>query len=273
MNKDISVLVCGLSEIASAIARRLFSEDCAVAIHQSAPPRTLRRRMAFADAWFDGVATLDGVEARRADVNGEFILGLSTRQFMPLLTQPFVDVTGRWPWDVIVSVQAEEDLSFENIGGLANLTLGLGPNYAAGVNCDAVIETQGPDPGAIVRSGRAPARHRRADDEGSSGRGVIAPASGVFAATKLIGAVVEAGEALGAIGETIVIAPVAGRIRGIVRKGQAVVKGALIAEISATPGARVAGITKRNRLISRGVAFAIEMEAGGWEPVLFDSRT
>jgi xanthine dehydrogenase accessory factor len=169
MSGDLSVLVCGLCETASAIARRLFAEDCAVAIHQSAPPRTLRRRMAFADAWFDGVATLDGVETRRADVNGEFILGLSTRQFMPLLTQPFIDVTGRWPWDVIVSVRADEESPFENISGLAALTLGLGPGYAAGVNCDAVIETMGPDPGAILRCASAPARRQAPADDGSSG--------------------------------------------------------------------------------------------------------
>jgi xanthine dehydrogenase accessory factor len=226
--------------------------------------------MAFADAWFDGIATLDGVEARRADVNGEFILGLSTRQFIPLLTQPFIDVSGRWPWDVIVSVQADGEPSFENISGLAGLTLGLGQSYAAGVNCDAVIEMEGPDPGGIVRSGRVPARRQVPADQHSSGR-VLAPASGVFAPTKLIGAVVAAGEAFGAIGETLVIAPAAGRIRGAVRKGQAVVKGAMIADLTTTPGARVAGITKRNRLISRGVAFAVEMEAGGWEPVLFET--
>lgn len=271
MSGELSVLVCGLGETASAIARRLFAEERAVAIHQSAPPRTLRRRMAFADAWFDGVATLDGVEARRADVNGEFILGLSTRQFIPLLTQPFINVAGRWPWDVIVSVQASEDPSFENISGLANLTLGLGPHYAAGVNCDAVIETDGPDPGGILRSGRGPARRQKAADDRSSGRRVLAPASGVFATAKFIGAVVEAGEALGAIGETVVTAPAAGRIRGIVRKGQAVVEGAVIADLSTTAGALVAGISKRNQLISRGAAFAVEMEAGGWEPVLFET--
>jgi xanthine dehydrogenase accessory factor len=150
--------------------------------------------------------------------------------------------------------------------------LGLGPGYAAGVNCDAVIETMGPDPGAILRCASAPARRQAPADDGSSGRGVRAPASGVFAATKLIGAVVEAGEALGAIGETLVIAPASGRIRGVVRKGQAVAKGAMIADLATTPGARVAGISKRNRLISRGVAFAVEMEAGGWAPVLFETR-
>jgi len=63
MSKDKCVLVCGIGEAASAAARRLFGEGYAVALYRATPPRLLRRRMSFADAWFDAQAQLDGVEA------------------------------------------------------------------------------------------------------------------------------------------------------------------------------------------------------------------
>ena len=271
MSEEIYVLVCGIDDIASAIARRLFGEERMVVIHQPAPPRTLLRRMAYSDAWFDGYASLDGIEARRADLSSEFLLGLQTRQFIPLLTQRFSDVVERWPWDVIVSLQTEGDSSPEDIRSCADLTIGLGRDFIAGVHCDVVIETAGADPGAIIRSGGASRTQTRAGYEEERLCDIFAPASGVFQASKIIGAVVEAGEALGFIGERMVEAPVSGRVRGLVRNGQAVVAGSLISEIATSTTVTVAGVSKRNQLISSGVAFAVEAETSGWEPISFQT--
>src|SRR5262245_16970513 len=62
----VAVLVRGVGDVGSAVAHRLFSDGYAVALHDSPRPATTRRRMAFADAVFDGAARLDGVEARLA---------------------------------------------------------------------------------------------------------------------------------------------------------------------------------------------------------------
>jgi len=271
MSEETCVLVCGIGETASAVARRLFVEARAVAIHQATPPRTLRRKMAFSDAWFDGAASLEGIEARRADLSSEFLLGLRARQFIPVLTQRFTEAAERWPWDVIVAVHAEDDSPSEYVKSYADLTIGLGGDFIAGADCDIVIETQGPDPGAILRSGRAPLRRQRMSDGNCEDRcDIFAPSSGLFHATKIIGAFVETGETLGSIGETAVRAVASGRIRGLVRKGQAVAAGSAIAEIVTSNSTRVAGVSHRNQLISRGVAFAVEMEVGGWVPAPFE---
>ena len=74
---------------------------------------------------------------------------------------------------------------------------------------------------------------------------------------------VEAGEAFGTIDGVPAPAPYAGRIRGIIKQGRAVGVGAPLADIAPASGAQVAGITPRNRLIARGVAFAVEMQAEG----------
>jgi xanthine dehydrogenase accessory factor len=75
MSKDKSILICGIGEAASAVARRLYAEGYLVCLYRSEAPSVLRRRMTFADAWYDGYALLDGVEARRADIMAEFQIG------------------------------------------------------------------------------------------------------------------------------------------------------------------------------------------------------
>ena len=88
MNDQKCVLVFGIDETASAVARMLLLSGYSVAIHQPTPPTTLRRKMAFADAWYDGAAMLDGVQARRADLSSDFLIGLGNRMFIPVLTHP-----------------------------------------------------------------------------------------------------------------------------------------------------------------------------------------
>jgi len=141
MTIDKSVLVCGIGETASATARRLHGEGYAVAIFRATAPRLLRRRMSYADVWFDGFATLDGVEARRADVACEFLLGLQTRSFIPLLRQQLRDVLGRWPFDAIVACREDEEPLPPSLIDLAEITIGLGPGFTPGGHCDLVIET------------------------------------------------------------------------------------------------------------------------------------
>ena len=63
----VRVLIRGVGEIGSAVARRLFIAGHAVVVHDGEQPTTTRRGMAFADAVFDGHATLDGVTAVRVD--------------------------------------------------------------------------------------------------------------------------------------------------------------------------------------------------------------
>ena len=269
MSKDQSVLVCGIGEAASATARRLFGEGYAVALHRATPPRDLRRRMCFADAWFDGGAQLDGIEARRADVACEFLVGLQTRNFIPLLRTRLWEVLERWPWDVIVATREDGEPSPISLRDLAGLTIGLGEGFAAGKDCDLVVETDCRDPGAILREGDPP-QGRLPRASAAQCFEVLAPRPGLFRAAASIGALVDVGERLGAILDAEILSPVAGRIRGMARKEAAVGQGAPIVEIAAARNARVAGISEENRLVSRGVAFAVEMESEGWARLSFE---
>lgn len=271
MSDQICVLVSGIDETASAVARMLLLSGNAVAIHQPRPPTLLRRKMAFADAWYDGAAILDGVQARRADLSSDFLIGIRNRMFIPVLTHSFADAIGRWAWDAIVDAQAPEERRRERIKSHAELTVALGPGPVAGVDADVVIETFGPDVGAILRIGAArspsPSERERLLDDAHH---VFAPETGIFATERFIGQVVNAGEPLGFIGSRPISSPVAGRIRGLQRNGRAVVEGTTVADIATQTSTQVSGSSRTNQLIARGVAFAIEMEFAGWTPVSFD---
>lgn len=164
MVEPCCVLVYGLDETASAVARMLLLAGHAVAMHELSPPAVLRRKMAFSDAWYDGAAALDSVEARRADRDADLLMGFRGGAYIPVLTHPLIDVVGRWPWDVIVDARQDPEAKDKRRRSDAGLTIVLGPGATAGSDCDLVIETAGADPGAIVRNGRAkagPSVHKR----------------------------------------------------------------------------------------------------------------
>lgn len=260
------VLVLGVGETASAIARELFLADHIVALHEASPPPDLRRKMTFSDAWFDGSSVLEGVEARRADLVAEFMLGLRSRMFLPVLTHPLADILDRWPWEIVVDAVTAPRREPFAVKGLAGLTIGVSPGSIPGATCDLAVDAHGKDPGAIRRPGDGPAPEAEPEED----EPVRARAAGIFTKIKDIGNIVEAGEAFGAIDGAPVAAPHGGRIRGIIKQGRAVAVGAPLADIAASTGAQVAGMTARNRLVARGVAFAIEMQVEGWTPVAWD---
>ncbi|WP_036259964.1 hypothetical protein [Methylocapsa aurea] len=271
MSEETSILVFGMDELASAVARKLHLAGHAVAIHQPTPPTTIRRRMAFADAWTDGACTFEGVEARRADKTKDFLSGLRSGMFIPVLWHPFEDVTTRWPWDVLVDARPRTDKPRQHLRELSDLTIGLGSGFVAGETCDIVIDVGSRDPGAVLRSGSIAEHGPGPDAPLDDGAMVLAPMHGRFHGSKLLGEPIEAGQILGFIGTTAVMASATGRLRGLARDGAAVGKGAPVAEVVTSPDAVFAGITKRDRLIARSVAFVVEMERAGYTPISLEN--
>jgi len=271
MNEETSVLVFGMDELASAIARKLHLDGHAVALHQPSPPTTFRRRMAFADAWYEGSATFEGVEARRSDKAKDFLAGLRSGQFIPILWHSFDEVTERWPWDVLVDATPPNGRARRVLKPLADLSIGVGPGFVAGETCDIVIDTRAADPGAVLRAGSIGEPQFPRDDPFGDGTLVLAPEGGLFQVSRFIGEKVSPGDILGFVGATAIEAPAAGRLRGLARDGAALTNGAPVAEIASSPSADVVGICKRDRLIARSVAFVIEMERSGWAPISLES--
>jgi xanthine dehydrogenase accessory factor len=270
MSDDTSVLVLGMDELASAIARKLHLAGYAVAIHQPTPPRTIRRRMAFADAWTDGACAFEGVEAQRADRTKDLIAALRGGAFIPVLRHPFEEVTARWPWDVIVDARERASGAPEKLRQHSDFTIGLGRGFCAAEHCDVVIDIGGRDPGAVLRQGSIVRKECAEDLRFGDGRMVVAPRHGVFHSAKRLCDPIKKGEIIGSVGATEVLAPAAGRLRGLARDG-AVARSAEIAEIVVLSTTETAGVARRDKLIARSVAFVIEMERAGHAPISLEN--
>ncbi len=122
-----------------------------------------------------------------------------------------------------------------------------------------------------MRTGAPPLRDPVEENGFEEGTLVHAPHHGLFHGSKLLGEPVETGDIVGWIGTTSIQTPCSGRLRGVARDGAAVPKGAEIAEVVPASGVECVGITKRDRLIARSVAFVIEMEREGWVPISLEN--
>jgi xanthine dehydrogenase accessory factor len=225
-------LVRGIGDVGSGVAHTLFRAGHAVAIHGESAPTTHRRLMSFADAVFDGRATLEGVEARRMEAAESIGLALHGKE-LPIWVGAFETIHDAERWDVLVDARMRKRSVPENQRGLARLTIGLGPGFVAGDSVDVVIETGWDNLGAIIRTGasaplagepREIMGHRR-------DRLLYAPASGKFSSDRTIGDLVVAGQTIGAIDGQTLAAPLTGAIRGLTRSGIAVTKGTKLVEI------------------------------------------
>ena len=262
MDEPICILVLGLGPIASATARLLLLAGHSVALQRRAPPKVLRRRMSFADAWRKGAAALDGVEARLVRSDRAFLAGLRQKDFIPL-------VDGRRDAEMAMGRGCRRDKRNRRrprrSGHFsARLRICLGAGRDAGDDCDLVIATDGPDPGALIRKGRAPAPRRTPGDVALSEKSLVAaPFSGTFQPVREIGDRVEKDDVLGLLGPTPVRSRQAGRVLGLANE-EVFAEGEPVAEVTIRRDAPVSGVARSDQALARAVHLAIEMEWSGW---------
>jgi xanthine dehydrogenase accessory factor len=215
--------------------------------------------MAFADAIFDGACELDGVRARRVDDVGRLRDGGATDV---LVTTAALDaVLAAVTPDVLVDARMRKRAQPERQRGLAPLTIGLGPNFVAGQTTDVAIETQwGEQLGTVVERGptRALGGEPRSFDGHGRERFVYAPVAGVMRTRAQIAQRVHAGETVATIGDTPLLAPLDGILRGLVHDGVPVAARAKVVEVDPRGDVtKVTGIGVRPRRIAEGVLAAI----------------
>ena len=257
------VLVRGLNDVASATAHGLFMQGYAVAIqHEHQPPKTHRRRMGFADAFFDGSVALDGVLARRCATPAEMAGELRARTSIPVVVGDLRHWLEALRCTVLIDARMRKRLPPESHCGMAALTIGLGPGHVAPETADVVIETLWGDRlGTVLREGPAlpVTGEPRAIDGVGRERIVYAPVAGLLRSDLEIGEPVEAGALVATIDGTPIRAPISGTLRGLTRPGVSVVRGDKVLEVDPRPPERAgfSGLGERPRRIAEGVALAI----------------
>jgi xanthine dehydrogenase accessory factor len=137
------ILIRGGGDLATGVAIRLIRSGLRVVITELAQPLAVRRTVSFAEAVYAGEITVEGITARRVTdpTDSLNVLNVLGKQQIPVLVDPDCVAAKLLHPAVIVDGRMTKHPP-EAIGYSPALYIGLGPGFEAGVNCQAVIETQ-----------------------------------------------------------------------------------------------------------------------------------
>lgn len=255
-------VILGTNEIASAVAVHLHRGGYGVVMAHDPLPPVIRRKMAFHDALFDDAVSVAGVTAGGAETSLEIRAALARGPAVIVTELGLLDLIVLRALDVLVDARMEKYRPTPDLRRLARLTIGLGPGFSGGVNCDVAIETRPGKTGRIVQHGYTDAPDELPRRLGNSGedRFVRAETAGRWHTAIEIGTRVFKNFIIGHLGNTPVRAPFDGILRGVVRDGCEVPAGIKLLEID--PRGRRAswtGIDSRGQIIAKAVVTAIAL--------------
>jgi len=234
------VVVRGAGDLATGCIVRLVRAGFRVAALETAEPSSIRRTVCLSEAMYQGKAEVEGVRAIRTGSLEELKAALA--RFgpggpVPLLEDPLCAVLPHLrPLCLVDAIIAKRNLGTRI--GMADVVVALGPGFEAGVDADAVVETnRGHDLGRVLLSGRAE------PDTGTPGliagvgreRVLHAPVAGRVTNLKQIGDQVRAFEPVLALsgpeGRTELAAGFDGMLRGLIRDGFMARTGLKVADV------------------------------------------
>lgn len=226
------VIVRGGGDIASGTIHRLHQAGFAVIILESFTPTAIRRTVSFSQAVFDGEMTIEGVTSKLCKHFDEIEKNLN-KNIIPVFCNPEGELIKKIkPLAVIDAILAKKNLGTKL--EMADIVIGLGPGFVAGVDVHAVIETKrGHSLGRVIYKGSA------AENTGEPGniagytieRVMYAPDSGKIKVIHDIGNIVEKDQVVAYVNNKEVKAKIPGMIRGMIQNGMEVFDGMKIADI------------------------------------------
>lgn len=230
--KNNIIIVRGGGDIATGTIHRLHNCGFSVLVLETKKPSSIRRKVSFSEAIYDGEITIEQVRAKYVKTIDEAMTCFK-ENVIPVMIDEAADIVAQVKPKVLV----DAILAKRNVGtnrDMANITIGLGPGFTAGKDVDAVIETmRGHNLGRIIYEGSAMENTGVPGNIGgfTKERVIYSPAAGTIKNIHHIGDLVEQGEVLAHIGDTPVLASICGVLRGLIRDGYTVTKGFKIADI------------------------------------------
>ncbi len=233
------ILVLGAGELATAVGWHLARAGVAVLHTEIARPLAVRRMVSFCEAVHEGRWTVEGVAAVLLGSPREAAAWMrghdpaqASSPCVGVVVDPGAEVMELLRFDAVVDARMMK----RNDGtilraGEGVLSIALGPGFIAGSGperVDFVIEThREAGAGRIIASGSA------MEDTGTpspvlghaADRVLRAPADGIFEPIVRIGDLVEEGRVLAQVNGVRLRAPFAGMIRGMLRSGTRVERG------------------------------------------------
>ncbi|VTZ27173.1 conserved hypothetical protein [Methylocella tundrae] len=257
-------IILGTNEIASATAVRLTWDGYLVILSHDPYPPVIRRGMAFHDALFEDRAQVDGITGERAETVMEIVGALAKPGHVVVTPFELTDLIALRTPDVLIDARMQKYRVTPDLRGISRLTIGFGPHFEVGVNCDVAIETHPTTTGKLIETGRTAVADGRARDLGGVGKDRFAYSDrhGLWRTPVDIGMRVFKGLVIGNHDGAPVCAPMDGFLRGVARDATVVPHGVKLLEID--PRGRAAswtGSDQRGRAIAEATAKAIRIGA------------
>ncbi|MFQ5851710.1 MAG: selenium-dependent molybdenum cofactor biosynthesis protein YqeB [Candidatus Binatia bacterium] len=256
---DLKVLVRGGGEMASGISHRLHRCHMRVFITEVPVPTTVRRRVAFAEAVYQGCHTVEGVQAVKVSSPRE-AAGVWENNGIPLFVDPEARVRDSVRPTVIVdAIMAKRNMGTDK--SHAPIVVGVGPGFEAGINVHAVVETnRGHHLGRVLWQGTAeedtgvPAPVSGYGDE----RVLRVPQKGFFRSLHEIGDLLGPGDIVARVDGHPICAQIRGVLRGLLKDGIEVEEGMKVGDIDPRGKSEYCYlISDKARAIAGGVLEAI----------------
>lgn len=234
------IVVRGGGDLATGVIQKLWRAGFKVAVLEVAKPLAIRRSVALCEAVRHGEAHVEDMRAYKVGSPQE-CPGVWECGHIPILVDPeAASLKILQPVAVVDAILAKRNIGTH--GGIAPITVALGPGFSAPDEVDAVIETmRGHNLGRLILSGAAMPNTGVPGEVGgkSAERVVHAPAAGIVRHVRSIGDAVLKGEILFYVGDAPVPSPLDGILRGLIAEGLTICKGLKSADVDPRPASDV----------------------------------
>ena len=233
--KDL-IIVRGGGDLATGTIYKLKKCGFPVLILEVANPSAIRRNVAFCEAVYQRMQTVENMTCHLAESLEQAEAFLREGKLTVLVDPSGESILKLKPLAVVDAIIAKKNLGTNK--NMASITVALGPGFAAGDDVDAVVETKrGHNLGRVLWTGSASPNTGIPGIIGGYGkeRVIHCPANGILRNVKHITDTVSKGEIIAVVetenGTVPVEASLDGILRGLIRDGYPVTVGFKIADI------------------------------------------
>lgn len=225
-------LVRGAGDIATGTIQKLVRAGFKCVVTEVSNPSSIRRKVSLSEAVYEKKIVVEDIEAVLCENLDE--IGQYLELYNPvIIVDPKLTILNKMKFDVVVdAILAKKNTGLKK--EMADITIGLGPGFEAGVDCDIVIETmRGHDLARIIEQGFAKKNTSIPGiiDGFSNERVIYSDFDGQFTHIKSISDIVNKEEIIAKVGDNYIRATLDGVIRGMIRDNFEVKKGLKIIDI------------------------------------------
>lgn len=220
------VLIKGAGDLATGIAYRLKKSGFDIVMTEIDNPTTVRRTVAFSQAIFDNEIEIEGIKGIKVNNINEIHKEIKKGN-IPIIIDKEANIIKKLKPKVIV----DAIIAKKNLGTSINdapIVIGVGPGFEAKKDCHLVIETKrGHYLGKVIEEGSAIPNTGIPGNIGgyTKERIIRASSNGKIRPVVKIGDYVKKGEVIAYIDGVEVVAEIDGIVRGMLQEGIEVFKG------------------------------------------------